>query len=157
MEKIEPPEPYKMSLVEFKLPLREQGQDPPTQYLYVSALKTFKNALGLHRYIFPYLKNWTGDKTESWKTSCDAAHLHCILYLSLQWDSEIQRFIVGPRIDMFQGCEHITALTGGIKYEITRLHKITIPWWNTIIQRLYLCFRAFYVRWTEELGIYKPT
>lgn len=40
------------------------------------------------------------------------AHLQCIcLY------SEIQRFIVRPRIDMFQGCKHITALTGGIKYE----------------------------------------
>ena len=90
----------KMGLVEFEFPCyRSKDKTLPHSIFILLRLKTFKNALDPHRYIFPYLKNWTGDKLGSWKTSSDAAHLHCICLLS----SEIQSYIVRPKIDMFQG------------------------------------------------------
>ena len=56
MEKIEPPEPYKMSLVEFELPLRGQGQDPPTQYLCFCARRLLKMHLAYIDTFFHILK-----------------------------------------------------------------------------------------------------
>ena len=119
--KLRPLNSIKMCLVEFEFPFyRSKDKTLPHSIFILLRWKTFKNALDPHRYIFPYLKNWAGDKLGSWKSSSDAAHLQCICLLS----SEIQRFIVRPKIDMFQGCEHITALTGALNMKLQDRRKL---------------------------------